>query len=1023
MVFSGANRVAAENTYHTGIVSFDVDENDAETLRAFFIEIQAGKMPIVEAAARSVSGFATGAMWLNVRVEMPSKLHHIPADLQKNLGLSSATPWHEVVAKLHTAFGEAIKHLTHQQKGINFGSFDLKRMRNLTHDAEIYTNPNAADFGLKSLALFVAERAKELAKVAPVDVDFAETDAFKFARKYADTFHTYDNRQLYISRFSICCNLLGVPMQSAADYVRANFPDYDLQRRDGVRYPYHKYKKTHGVWAYKLAPKGNADTLVLAPGEYLSAKADQITKTIIEKKRVEIKCGMGDGKSYAITRHVAPDLVKLNGCQSLIILPLNSKVEQEAKESGLPHITGEASKGQGGKARKSEAMKAPVILTNQKSAVSILEKFKADGKRVNVFVDECHLLVSGASYKGKDIAALWSLLDSVAETVTLYSGTPKPYFGQLGFYRLNIEKERQRKVNISVRYRDASIEKTALALVSGFDFMASKLVVKIQSKKKIEAIKKALILLGWNSKEIVCLYSEKHVKEGKDYAIFKDATKEKGSFQGGVKLVLCTSFINEGVNIYDADRVTFATIEKRRSFDADDFIQFPERWRNTKDVDFLAYVPRPKDENQESNFRPIDRARRFASLLADWQFEAKKYNETEKSEYVSQERKLDLRTKFSNAEKSLFFDGFAYRVNVVELMNQAEQRHIEGQTIDTVLADLAKLNYFVVSDERTTPELETDAETDSVIQEVGEAMKESAEIAEQTIFELYTNERDVFRQAVGLLTEKQEIKDVIEFDAARRDAVEQMRAIYSDVFTTHFAKAEKVVERIGRLGQYFIEESEALQIIFNSKNKLRSNQAFANFINELRLSIGLLALETTKAMKVKGKGFAALTGLQMADMKLIARIADEIEASTEPDTVDETCKVIAPDVVENIVLNAYTKGKKRKTNMTKKKAMQLFTTLFDVVRVMRSGVWIYTVKGRKTVDGVLAEHLPEFDEKNRNSFWWKNLYNSLEINELPQHNYPINTKKESGSCVVKSPIVCPVFGCEINEFGYPASWG
>ena len=201
-----------------------------------------------------------------------------------------------------------------------------------------------------------------------------------------------------------------------------------------------------------------------------------------------------------------------------------------------------------------------------------------------------------------------------------------------------------------------------------------------------------------------------------------------------------------------------------------------------------------------------------------------------------------------------------------------------------------------------------------------------------------------------------------------------------------------------------------------------------------RLHLGLLLLETTDAMKSKGKPFAALTGLQLADVRRYASIIEQIEAAAsvdEPATKLTGARVamIAPEQVQQIILDSYTNNRRRKTTMTRKKAMNLFCQLFNTKRVKRGQdengkQECFYQFSRLNLDTVVGEFVPKFNDEKRNQNFYKNLYKTVAgIEFVPDTTTQINSFNSGVLVSREKPTTCPVFGVEINEFGYPASWG
>ena len=150
---------------HSGLLTLDIDENSQEELQRFFQLVQSGKLVYVEAAGRSVSGFLTGAMWLNIRVEIPSG--KLPSKLQKLLSLNGKESRYQMLSALQAAYWSAIAYLLNTEVGIIAGKAgkDLKRLRYVAYDPDLYFNDHAEVFSMETLA-FSLEKQKAEAEVS-----------------------------------------------------------------------------------------------------------------------------------------------------------------------------------------------------------------------------------------------------------------------------------------------------------------------------------------------------------------------------------------------------------------------------------------------------------------------------------------------------------------------------------------------------------------------------------------------------------------------------------------------------------------------------------------------------------------------------------------------------------------------------------------------------------------------------------------------------------------------------------------
>ena len=576
---------------HSGVISLDADGNGKEKQTALWSLIQSGRLVYVEAAAFSVSGSLTGDLWINIKIEIPAAGQKVSRRLKSLLKLSADHSYIELVTALHDGYFRALARLF--KKEIDFDlttKSDLKRMRYLAAAKDLYLEAEAKTYDLAALEVVLEELEKAQIEVQGFEraaLNIEASDAFTFAEQFAQIKYKYieGQRTHYINRIAIACNLLGVQQSDVDTYIQQTYRYFDVYpKKDVVSYPYRKYRESFGLWSSRLrTPEAPADHCFdLTPGQKLSDLTDDLAALIHKKQFIDLKAGTGTGKSYAAALTLPAKLKALNGCKTVIVCSLNAKAEKDAQQYGLPILTGEALKraGMGAADLKKQAWKSDVILTSQNYFPSIAKRAFSKGEKLNVIIDESHSLISGFGYRSEAVADLWTACKHVAQTFVLMSGTPKPYFRQLGFFRIEVRADRS-PIHCLVRHRQSGdLALTALLHCRQTDFTKKRLVIKIQSKAQLKATKALLIQEGFRAKEVLVLYAEKSIKETPDFQQFLQAGSGQESFGDQVKVILTTSVIGEGLDVYgDKYELEFVNIEKASSFDVTALIQFADRWR------------------------------------------------------------------------------------------------------------------------------------------------------------------------------------------------------------------------------------------------------------------------------------------------------------------------------------------------------------------------------------------------------------------------------------------------------------
>jgi putative DNA primase/helicase len=134
----------------TEIMNFDLDENTKVELDNFK-ETIVSSIPYIQACWRSVSGSVTGALSINVLIEIPSSYEELPADLQRVI---LKDKW---LDKLWNLYSELIKKRLLDFNIKVSSARDYKRLRYVCYDPELYLNELAKPLTLNEISVDVKD--------------------------------------------------------------------------------------------------------------------------------------------------------------------------------------------------------------------------------------------------------------------------------------------------------------------------------------------------------------------------------------------------------------------------------------------------------------------------------------------------------------------------------------------------------------------------------------------------------------------------------------------------------------------------------------------------------------------------------------------------------------------------------------------------------------------------------------------------------------------------------------------------
>ena len=947
---------------HSGVISLDADGNGKEKQTALWSLIQSGRLVYVEAAAFSVSGSLTGDLWINIKIEIPAAGQKVSRRLKSLLKLSADHSYIELVTALHDGYFRALARLF--KKEIDFDlttKSDLKRMRYLAAAKDLYLEAEAKTYDLAALEVVLEELEKAQIEVQGFEraaLNIEASDAFTFAEQFAQIKYKYieGQRTHYINRIAIACNLLGVQQSDVDTYIQQTYRYFDVYpKKDVVSYPYRKYRESFGLWSSRLrTPEAPADHCFdLTPGQKLSDLTDDLAALIHKKQFIDLKAGTGTGKSYAAALTLPAKLKALNGCKTVIVCSLNAKAEKDAQQYGLPILTGEALKraGMGAADLKKQAWKSDVILTSQNYFPSIAKRAFSKGEKLNVIIDESHSLISGFGYRSEAVADLWTACKHVAQTFVLMSGTPKPYFRQLGFFRIEVRADRS-PIHCLVRHRQSGdLALTALLHCRQTDFTKKRLVIKIQSKAQLKATKALLIQEGFRAKEVLVLYAEKSIKETPDFQQFLQAGSGQESFGDQVKVILTTSVIGEGLDVYgDKYELEFVNIEKASSFDVTALIQFADRWRTDREKTLVSYHLASDKERPHYNAQT-----EFDQLRAYWKQEADRLtaNKEHLEAYSTKTALLSLRTQYSAADSFLTFDEMTggFVVNDLRLAAFVDQRFTRSMTTDRGLEVIkSDFPYFVIDDQRNSEAGE--AATDIDLTDLKSALLIEKEKAQTTLQALWKQDKDALLQAIGARTDDEKLKSRVLFREDLKTRAASIVDANSAIFTDHLQEAERLAKRYFLTADLLLEEDDFDRIAFREKEGRKvfvSAEGFAAFNTELKLHLLLFIFGLVKDCKKRLNGkLQLLTALQAVDARLFLKVVADLKTAGAKGrlTNKELLKVVA---------GSYRAAGVKGFDHSTRSAVRLASTFFQLRRITGKGA-TYEIGDQIDLTAFLLSH-------------------------------------------------------------------
>jgi putative DNA primase/helicase len=243
---------------HSGRMNMDIDMNNRIELDEFNKVVLSGRIPFIEACGKSVSGKFNGSMWINVLIELPKSYNELTEYIIDKLKLKEDN----YISKIHTTYYEFFSDLLYKELKIVAGNTkEVKRLRYLSHDSDIFINYEAKYLDLKMLETWL--------KILPtknmeeeINNEFAEEDdLFKIAVKYAENKVgkcVSGNIHNYVFYFCVITNRMGIPEKDAKKFVEEKLKVE--VKTNCVEFPYKSYRNDFGVFKPKPRPISESGT-------------------------------------------------------------------------------------------------------------------------------------------------------------------------------------------------------------------------------------------------------------------------------------------------------------------------------------------------------------------------------------------------------------------------------------------------------------------------------------------------------------------------------------------------------------------------------------------------------------------------------------------------------------------------------------------------------------------------------------------------------------------------------------------
>ena len=458
--------------------------------------------------------------------------------------------------------------------------------------------------------------------------------------------------------------------------------------------------------------------------KYISDAQKHLDRFLKKYNRLAIEAPTGSGKTTFFI-----ELAKRLGFKVVIVVPYVSQAKQlQARDKSIVSLYGKVTN-----KKLQAALNSDIVVCTYDN----LNKLRDIQSRICV-IDEAHNLINqfGEVRRGLKLFRADTLrnilkLADTAQKVVLISGTmPRLLCDALDFKLINIQQSKKQRINIHpievMKGIKLGMQSTLLAELQTEDFTNGNIRFCLwNNREKLQLIKSELVKAGILKADEIEIITRADINAGTK-RIYNQITAKENKIHG-IKLVLCTCLIAEGIDIKNTNVGNIFAVNVK---DSDLLRQFVARFRKMETVNVRMILPAEKDLKDDFFLKAIDQielskdtaktqeriyARSLSRHFEDYDNNDLEFYDDVKPEYDYLSREFD----------KIYLDknGKAH-IDILRILAEVKQRETDSANNCYLLSKLDALdNFHIITNSDT-------AHTDD-IEDAAELLAASAEIEKE----------------------------------------------------------------------------------------------------------------------------------------------------------------------------------------------------------------------------------------------------------------------------------------------------
>ncbi len=568
--------------------------------------------------------------------------------------------------------------------------------------------------------------------------------------------------------------------------------------------------------------------------------------------KLNLQAGTGTGKT-TLAKMIAKRWHVFNQKKTIIAVPLNAIAQTKYEESKhdhytwgddlhyIPYFVSSMLKGKNLAESMIDIEYAPVMFCNYDALPKLCEIIGEE--HYNLIIDEQHALNKDFGFRGQKVQQVYKLAHACPKTILLSADTIKYGFEQ--FQYMAIQRPTPTRQVKTLKAKNAS--QLLPVLLKTLAKTNEKALVLLNSKKQIQYAKE---ILEKQNKKVVVIQSDTNLNTQAEYQYIMQHKK----LPKEVDVVLCTSVIATGIDIYAEENINLIYCENRIGFDKVLCNQFFARIRNQEKASFTTLSIERPYPRREINAEALYNAK-FQTLLHT----AKQISLSLNTEDAGIESHA-LETPFAETIQVFFWDFNTLEKPALKVNALAVAYWVQTQLIANGEAqDLAKEDGFELLEE-------TD---ENILQHIKLTKEQATAIRQKTeneIYQLYKNERIALAQSLACLTMNTELRTWLKVQFFTTEKIlpqhylpkEQQRQVAEIVFARAMKMHnlgilemdwEKIIFQLDKKNQpKIVQEIDSKEAVFI----LTTNANFSQKLHTLQLNFSMeLPAEEVKSLDEK----------------------------------------------------------------------------------------------------------------------------------------------------------------------------